>query len=127
MVNNRKQRIMLLGEIPSEDGYANLKPSDKAVWRYLDELTLNNEGKTCTASIPKIGSTCGISQRQVQISTRRLINAGLLERIGYDFSNPDRKKRGTIYKVLISASRAKQSRKRVNKKSIKFILFWSED
>jgi hypothetical protein len=43
---------------------------------------------------------CSISERQVQISTRRLIEAGLLERVGYDLSNPNRTKRGTIYKVV---------------------------
>jgi DNA-binding Lrp family transcriptional regulator len=77
-----------------------LRRSDQAVLKYLDELTRRGDGETCTASIPEIAGACSISERQVQISTRRLIEAGLLERVGYDLSNADRAKRGTVYKVL---------------------------
>jgi DNA-binding Lrp family transcriptional regulator len=128
MVSNQKHCIKLQGEITGEDVHAKLKPSDQVVLKYLDELTMNNDGETCTASIPKIASTCDISERQVQISTKRLIDAGLLKRIGYDFSNPDREKRGTVFKVITQKNGTMQSAKRRSKKrSVKFLLIWSED
>jgi hypothetical protein len=128
MANNRKQRLGLQREITLGDAYANLKPSDKAVLKYLNNLILSNDRETCTASIPKIANMCDLSERQVQISTKRLISAGLLERIGYDFSNPVREKRGTIYKVLIQRNETRSSPNKSRKKrSIKFLLIWSED
>jgi predicted transcriptional regulator len=104
-----------------------LKNSDKAVLKYLYEMIHTSDGQICTASIPKIAVACGISERQVQISTRRLINAGLIERVGYDFNNPDRSKRGTIYKMMPSEDKIEQRGERAKKSSIKFLLFWSED
>jgi DNA-binding Lrp family transcriptional regulator len=105
-----------------------LKSTDQNVLEYLNELILNNDRENCTVSIPKIASACNISERQVQISTRRLIDAGLIKRIGYDLSNPDRSKRGTIYKVLLCEDRDERLRERaIKKSSIKFLLFWSED
>lgn len=105
-----------------------LRPTDQTVLKYLSELTLNGGGECCTASIPKIASACCISERQVQISTKRLIDVELLERIGYDFSNPDRSKRGSIYKVLLKRDKSQQTTKHNGRRrTIKFLLFWSED
>jgi hypothetical protein len=78
-----------------------LKPSDQAVFRYLAELQRAGNEETCTSGIPTIAAACNISARQVQISARRLIKAGLLNRVGYDFGNIIRARRGTIYRVLI--------------------------
>ncbi len=75
-----------------------LKRSDQAVWKYLDELTHGTD--ICTASIPRIANACNISERQVQISVGRLISCGLIKRVGYDLGNPDRMKRGTVFKIL---------------------------
>jgi hypothetical protein len=75
---------------------------------------------------PKIAIACKISKRQVQISTKRLIEAGLLERVGYDFGNPDRTKRGTIYRLLINQTKIAHSREEKGK-SIKLLLLWSEE
>ena len=105
-----------------------LRSTDQNVLEYLNKLALNSDGETCTTSIPKVASACNISERQVQISTRRLIDAGLIERVRYDFSNPDRSKRGTTYKMLLCKDRIEQRGERADKKSsIKFLLFWSED
>jgi predicted transcriptional regulator len=105
-----------------------LRSTDQNVLECLIELTLKNDGETCTVSIPKIASACNISERQVQISTRRLIDAGLIERVGYDFSNPDRGKRGTVYKVLIRRNGTRLPiEKDGGKRSVKFLLIWSED
>lgn len=75
-----------------------LKQSDQAIWRHFKELS--QEGDVCRASIPKIARACRLSQRQVQISVGRLIEAGLIKRVAYDFGNADRAKRGSIYKLL---------------------------
>jgi DNA-binding Lrp family transcriptional regulator len=100
-----------------------LKSTDQAVLKYLYELIQDADSATCVASIPKIAGACSISERQVQISTKRLIEAGMIERIGYDFSNPVRSKRGTIYKILNYPTKVKEDKKR----TIKFILLWCED
>jgi hypothetical protein len=106
---------------------AALKRSDKAVLEYLRELAQTADGETCTASIPNIAGGSGVLARQVQISTRRLIEAGLLRRVGYDFSNPDLTKRGTIYEVTSDDEMTLREVKEGRKKSVKFLLFWSED
>lgn len=77
-----------------------LKRTDRAVLKYLERMARGNDGSTCTASIRKIAASCEISERQVQISTGRLIRAGVIKRVGHDFGNPDREKRGTVYRVL---------------------------
>lgn len=108
--------------------YLPLKSTDQAVLKYLDELSQQSEGETCTASIPRIASSCDISERQAQISIRRLIAAGLLERVGYDLGNPEREKRGTIYKVLAHTNHSKaRTSIQPKKRSIKFLLIWSEE
>lgn len=105
-----------------------LKHTDVAVLKYLDELIRVGGEETCTISIPKIADACDISERQVQICTGRLIKAGLIERIGYDLSNTDRTKRGTIYRRLPSVDKSQASSLGVTQKSsVKFLLFWRED
>ena len=89
-----------------EQAAPKLKKTDQRVLKHLQEMKAASrknppEGGHCVASIPEIAESCYISPRQVQISTGRLIEAGMLERVGYDFANPDRKSRGTIYKVLV--------------------------
>jgi DNA-binding Lrp family transcriptional regulator len=82
---------------------AQLKPlrsTDRAVLLYLNQLCREKEDSTCTVSFPTIADACDISERQAQISTGRLIKAGLLKRIGYDFGNVVRSCRGTKYKLL---------------------------
>ncbi|HEX8137571.1 MAG TPA: helix-turn-helix domain-containing protein [Pyrinomonadaceae bacterium] len=94
MSNRRKQARLA-------DKVAKLRSTDLAVLSHLHGLRNAEGGSTCKASIPDIARACGISQRQVQISASRLIEAGLLERSGYDFGNIKRRERGTIYRVLI--------------------------
>ena len=107
--------------------YASLKTKDISVLKHLDKLIRAGGGDTCTVGIRKIASACGISERQVQISTNRLIKAGLLKREGYDFSNPNRTKRGTIYKIVSNdGDIAQKMNKASKKKVIRFLLFWSE-
>jgi hypothetical protein len=46
--------------------------------------------------------------------------------VGYDFGNPDRTQRGTIYKLLINQAEMKHPTEG-KRKSIKLLLLWSED
>jgi hypothetical protein len=114
------------GKARYEDVYNSLRRTDRAVLKYLDRLTERGKGNTCKTTNRRIASACEISERQVQISTGRLIDAGLLKRLNYDFANPDLAKRGTIYKVLGYRSKKKRLMPR-ERKSIKLLLFWSED
>lgn len=117
-----------MGEQDHVKNYPQLKSSDRAVLRHLLDRVQAGNGETCTTSIPRIASACDISERQVQISTRRLIDAKLIERLGYDFSNPDRSKRGTVYRVQRNDVRAQPSNGiEVKKKFVKLIMLWSED
>lgn len=117
-----------MGERESAGDYPELRSTDRAVLRHLLERVRAGNGETCTVSIPRIASACDISERQVQISTRRLIDARLIERLGYDFSNPDRSKRGTVYRVQHIQAGSRLSEQISNKKkSVKLILLWSED
>jgi hypothetical protein len=48
--------------------------------------------------------------------------------MGYDFSNPALTKRGTIYKVsLMEGMTLREDSREGRKRSVKFLLFWSED
>lgn len=117
-----------MGERDSAANYPELKSSDRAVFRHLLERVQAGNGETCTISIPRIASACDISERQVQISTRRLIDARLIERLGYDFSNPDRSKRGTVYRVQQLHPGTRSGKEGDGKKkSVKLIMLWSED
>jgi hypothetical protein len=100
MSSSRQRRhTALLNDIPVDILDA-LTQSDLSVLNYLDRLAQEVGGGACTASIPKIAMACKISARQVQLSVGRLVAAHLVEKVGYDLSNADRRKRGTIYKVL---------------------------
>lgn len=79
---------------------AGLKRSDQAVLSYLDQL--RGDGDICTAGHNAIARAAEVSPRQVQICIDRLIKENLLERVGYDFGNPDRSHRGSIYRVLLT-------------------------
>jgi|ERR1051326_2743738 hypothetical protein len=101
MKSPRKRRPISLRRLIGKDIFAALTESDLIVLSYLNKLMKNSGGEACTASIPKIAIACAISERQVQISTARLSKSKLLRRVGYDFGNPDKTKRGSIYKVLL--------------------------
>lgn len=101
--------------------------TDRAVLQYLKKRAQGSNDGICKTSIPKIAVACDISERQVQISTTRLIRAGLIERMGYDFSNPDTSKRGTVYRIL-NPKKSELLASHVSKKgSIKLVLVWCED
>lgn len=83
----------------AEESYEGITRSDRRVLGFLKKR--QGKGESCKASIPNIAEGADVSTRQVQLSTQRLIDAGLLKRVGRDETNPERSERGTIYKVLI--------------------------
>lgn len=113
------------GDPPNRGKQTTLKRTDKAALTYLKELAQLSDTDTCLTSNPKIASACNISTRQVQISIQRLIAAGYINRVGYDFINPDRTKRGTTYKILTSPTDTQQPTKE-KAKAIRFLMFWEE-
>lgn len=125
--SQQHRHTALLNDIPAEILDA-LTQSDLAVLNYLNKLAHEGGGGACTASIPKMADACGISERQVQISAKRLIEAELIKRVGYDFSNSDRSKRGTVYRVLNNTGEAERTvAVKERKRTIKFLLIWSEE
>lgn len=128
MSSSRQRRhTALLNDIPA-DILDTLTQSDLSILNYLDKLAREGGGDACTASIPKMADACGISKRQVQISAKKLIDADLIKRVGYDFSNPDRSKRGTVYRVLYKAGGVERTvTVKERKRTIKFLLIWSEE
>jgi hypothetical protein len=128
-MSNRHQGSKSTKTIRKQRLYDFLKFSDLVILQYLFEVVRDSGGEICIASIPKIANACDLSERQVQISTRRLTKAKLLKKLGYDFANPARKKRGTVYKILIngiSITKEKKCSKDI-KKEVKFLLLWKQD
>lgn len=128
MSSSRQRRhATLLNDIPVDILDA-LTQSDLSVLNYLNKLVQEGGGDACTASIPRMADACGISERQVQISAKKLMGAELIKRVGYDFSNSDRSKRGTVYRVLHKAGEAERTVVvKERKRTIKFLLIWSEE
>lgn len=86
-----------------ESIYSILPATDKAVLDYLDRLRREGDGETCTIGYPTIAKVCNVSERTAQDSIKRLKKAELVARVGYDFGNRDRSKRGNIYKLLFTS------------------------
>jgi hypothetical protein len=99
-VNHRKSRTPRKPGADKRRRLTTLKQIDDEVFSYLNKLCAENRDRTCTVNLPTIAAACDIAQRQVQVSTGRLIQAGLLKRNGYDFGNAARSRRGAKYRLL---------------------------
>jgi hypothetical protein len=99
-VNHRKSRTARKPGANKRRKVTTLRQTDDEVFSHLDKLCGENGDRTCIVSLPAIAVACDISERQAQVSTGRLIQAGLLKRTGYDFGNADRSRRGTKYRLL---------------------------
>jgi MarR-like DNA-binding transcriptional regulator SgrR of sgrS sRNA len=98
--NHRKSQTARRPGVHKRREVATIRQTDHKVFSYLNKLCGDKEDKTCTVSLPAIAAACDISERQAQVSTGRLIEAGLLKRTGYDFGNAVRSRRGTKYRLL---------------------------
>lgn len=78
-----------------------LKLNDQVVLNYLRALCLVSGTHNTTAPVgyATIARHCGICPRQAQVCCSRLVAGGHLQRVGCDVTNPDRKQRGTVYRV----------------------------
>ncbi len=78
-----------------------LELSDQAVLQRLYRLSRGFHRDTCKVTAETLAVACNITSRQVPRSTQRLVARGLIEIIGHDFSNPNKRERGTIYRMLL--------------------------
>lgn len=80
-------------------GWTGLHLTDRVVYMFL--ATLQNEhGITPPVSQSLLARVCGISKRQVQISTDRLAEKDYIVKLHDDRRHPDFSKRGMIYQLL---------------------------
>lgn len=87
-----------------------LELSDQAVLWRLFRLTRGFHRDTCKVTAETLSEACNITSRQVPRSTQRLVARGLIEVVGHDFSNPNKRERGTIYRMLLPAAADLKSR-----------------
>ncbi len=78
-----------------------LELSDQAVLQRLYRLSRGFHRDTCKVTAETLAEACNITSRQVPRSTQRLVARGLIEILGHDFSNPNKRERGTIYQMLL--------------------------
>jgi hypothetical protein len=77
---------------------------DQAVLWRLYRLTRGHHADTCRVGLERLAKACNIGKRQISTSLDRLVKIGLVERVGADFGNPNKKDRGGIYKVNLPAA-----------------------
>lgn len=119
----RRERLPTVTDASIEASVeARLKRTDRAVLKYLRGLARKGDGETCKASIPQIAKGSDVSPRQVQISTRRLIEVGFLENVGRDVSNPDFKERGTVFRIAPQQVGWQDALQRQRDETIKLLL-----
>ncbi len=87
-----------------------LELSDQAVLLRLYRLTRGFHRDTCKVTAETLAEACNVTSRQIPRSTRRLVARGLIEIAGHDFSNPNKRERGTIYRMLLPAAADLKSR-----------------
>lgn len=85
-----------------------LELSDQAVLLRLFRLTRGFHKDTCKVTAETLATSCNITSRQIPRSTQRLVARGLIEVIGHDFSNPNKRERGTIYRMLLPGASVDQ-------------------
>ncbi len=78
-----------------------LYASDKVVLDFLIRLcAATGKDYTPPVGIHTIAERCDLSSRTIQACGDRLVAANRIERSGYDVGNPDRTKRGMVYRIL---------------------------
>jgi len=81
---------------------------DQVVLWQLYRLTRGHHRDTCIVGYERLAKRCNISKSQVIRSADRLKTIGLIDQLGSDISNPDRKLRGNIYRVNLPEGRIVQ-------------------
>ena len=82
-----------------------LELSDQVVLMRLYRLSWGHHRETCKVATETLAEACNIHPRQVPRCTKRLAARGLIEVVNHDFNNPDRRQRGTTYRMLLPKAR----------------------
>ena len=78
-----------------------LKPGCQVVLMRLYRLSAGFGSNTCHVSLPKLASSCNISETQVRILLRELEQRKLIKRVSIDLSNKIQSERGVTFEVLL--------------------------
>lgn len=78
---------------------------DQSIVWHLFRLSRGFHADTCRISLDALAKRCNIGKRQVSKSLDRLESRGIIGRLSTDYANPNKLRRGTIYKVHIPSAR----------------------
>lgn len=78
---------------------------EQTVLRRLYRLSWGFGSDTCRVGLQTLATACNISKKQAQRSVDKLIGRGLVERVGYDLGNRQKKERGSILRILLPRAR----------------------
>ena len=78
-----------------------LKPGCQVVLMRLYRLSAGFASNTCHVSLPKLASSCNISETQIRIFLKDLEQRKLIKRVSIDLSNKIQSERGVTFEVLL--------------------------
>ncbi len=78
-----------------------LKPGCQVVLMRLYRLSAGFGSHTCHVSLPKLASSCNISETQIRIFLKELEERKLIKRLSVDLSNKIQSDRGVTFEVLL--------------------------
>jgi hypothetical protein len=78
-----------------------LKPGCQVVLMRLYRLAAGFGSNTCHVSLPKLASTCNISETQIRIFLKDLEQRKLIKRLSVDLANKIQSERGITFEVLL--------------------------
>jgi hypothetical protein len=78
-----------------------LKPGCQVVLMRLYRLSAGFGSDTCHVSLPKLASSCNISETQIRIFLRDLEGRKLIRRLSVDLANKVQSERGITFEVLL--------------------------
>jgi hypothetical protein len=78
-----------------------LKPGCQVVLMRLYRLSAGFGSNTCHVSLPKLASTCNISETQIRVFLKDLERRKLIKRLSVDLANKIQSERGVTFEVLL--------------------------
>ncbi len=78
-----------------------LKPGCQVVLMRLYRLSAGFGSSTCHVSLPKLASSCNISETQIRVFLRDLEQRKLIKRLSIDLANKVQSERGVTFEVLL--------------------------
>jgi hypothetical protein len=86
-----------------------LKPGCQVVLMRLYRLSAGFGSSTCHVSLPKLASSCNISETQIRIFLKDLEQRKLIKRLSVDLANKIQSERGVTFEVLLPRLAATKS------------------